>query len=92
MKLSARDLEINARFIITISTLISNIYPSIWDYIYAVVNLLVLKLFLYLKTNGLLTIDSLVIKSLFLVFMSILVTSPCPESTVEELSLKSWTI
>ena len=25
-------------------------------------------------------------------FMSILVTSPCPESTVEELGIKSWPI
>ena len=43
MNLSARDLEISALFIITISTLLSNIYQTVWWYFYAVVNLLVLQ-------------------------------------------------
>ena len=54
MKLSARDLVISALFIITISTLVSNIYQPEWGYVYAVVNLLVLTIFFYLKTLGLL--------------------------------------
>ena len=54
MNLSARDLAISALFIITISTLVSNIYQTVWRYYYAVVNLLVLQQFLYLKTLGLL--------------------------------------
>ena len=44
MNLSARDLVISALFIITISTLVSNIYQPEWGYVYAVVNLLVLTI------------------------------------------------
>ena len=44
MKLSARDLVISALFIISISTLVSNIYQPEWGYVYAVVNLLVLTI------------------------------------------------
>ena len=43
MNLSARDLEISALFIITISIFVSNIYQTVWWYFYAVVNLLVLQ-------------------------------------------------
>ena len=51
MKLTVRDLVISALFIITISTLVSNIYQPVWGYIYAVVNLLVLTLFSLFKDS-----------------------------------------
>tara|TARA_B100000674_G_C37133648_1_gene598982 strand:- start:158 stop:331 length:174 start_codon:yes stop_codon:yes gene_type:complete len=51
MNLSARDLVISALFIITISTLVSNIYQPEWGYVYAVVNLLVLTIFSLYKDS-----------------------------------------
>ena len=51
MKLSVRDLVISALFIITISTLVSNIYQPEWGYVYAVVNLLVLTIFSLYKDS-----------------------------------------
>ena len=51
MNLSARDLVISALFIITISTLVSNIYQPEWGYVYAVVNLLVLTIFSLFKDS-----------------------------------------
>ena len=51
MKLTARDLVISAFFIITISTLVSNIYQPEWGYVYAVVNLLVLTIFSLFKDS-----------------------------------------
>ena len=51
MKLSTRDLVVSALFIITISTLISNIYQPAWGYIYAVFNLLVLTIFSLFKDS-----------------------------------------
>ena len=51
MKLSARDLIISAFFIITISTVVSNLYSPIWGYVYAVVNLVVLTLFSIFKDS-----------------------------------------
>ena len=38
------------------------------------------------------TIKRINITHTFELFMSILVTSPCPDSTVEELGIKSWPI
>ena len=45
MKLSASDLAISAFFIITISTIVSNLYRPMWGYVYAVANLVILTLF-----------------------------------------------
>jgi len=44
MKLSTKDLIISAFFIITLSTIVSNIYRPIWGYVYAIINLIVLSL------------------------------------------------
>ena len=60
MKLSTRDLAISALFIITISTLVSNIYQPEWGYVYAVVNLLVLTIFSFFETLGILIKNSLI--------------------------------
>ena len=51
MKLTASDLVISAFFIITISTLVSNIYQPIWGYVYAVVNILALTIFSLFKDS-----------------------------------------
>ncbi len=51
MKLSAKDLIISAFLIITISTLVSNLYRPIWGYVYAIVNLVVLTLFSIFKDS-----------------------------------------
>ena len=51
MKLTARDLVISAFFIITISTLVSNIYQPVWGYVYAVVNILTLTIFSLFKDS-----------------------------------------
>ena len=51
MYLSFRDLIISAIFIITISTLVSNIYRPKWGYVYAVVNLVVLTIFSMFKDS-----------------------------------------
>ena len=51
MNLSARDLIVSAFFIITISTIVSNLYKPIWGYVYAVVNLLVLTIFSIFKDS-----------------------------------------
>ena len=51
MKLTARDLVISAFFIITISTLVSNIYQPVWGYVYAVVNMLALTIFSLFKDS-----------------------------------------
>jgi len=45
MKFCARDLVLSAFFIITISTIVSNLYRPIWGYFYAIVNLVILTLF-----------------------------------------------
>ena len=52
MKLSVRDLMISAFLIITISTVVSNIYRPIWGYVYALVNLIVLTLFSIFKESS----------------------------------------
>ena len=44
MKLSIKDLAISSVFIITISTIISNLYRPNWGVIYALFNIIVLTL------------------------------------------------
>ena len=51
MNLSKRDLAISAFLIITVSTVVSNLYQPIWGYFYAVVNLVVLTLFSLLRDS-----------------------------------------
>ena len=51
MKLSTNDLLISALLIITISTLVSNIYQPVWGYVYAVVNMLALTIFSLFKDS-----------------------------------------
>ena len=45
MKLSIKDLAISSASIITISTIISNLYRPNWGFVYALVNIVLLKLF-----------------------------------------------
>ena len=49
MKLSIRDLTISGIFIITASTVVSNLFRPKWGIIYAVVNLIFLTLFSLFK-------------------------------------------
>ena len=51
MNFSIKDLAISAIFIITISTVISNIYRPKWGLIYALVNIVVLTLFSFYKDS-----------------------------------------
>tara|TARA_Y100000589_G_C27116287_1_gene614371 strand:- start:540 stop:731 length:192 start_codon:yes stop_codon:yes gene_type:complete len=51
MKLSVRDLAISAFVIITISTIVSNLYRPVWGYVYAIVNLLLVTLFSLFKDS-----------------------------------------
>ncbi len=51
MKLSGRDLVLSALFIITISTLVSSIYHTVSGYVYAVISLIVLKIFSLFKDS-----------------------------------------
>jgi len=53
MKLSIKDLTLSGLFIIVASTTVSNLYRPKWGIIYAVVNLIVITLFLYIRTLGL---------------------------------------
>jgi len=45
MKLSIKDLVISSIFIISISTIISNLYRPNWGFVYALINIVVLTLF-----------------------------------------------
>ena len=51
MKLSAIDLVISSFFIITISTVVANLYQPKWGYVYSIVNLLILTLFSIFKDS-----------------------------------------
>ena len=50
MNLSTLDLVISAHLLI-ISTLVSNLYQTIWGYVYAIFNIMILALFSLFKDS-----------------------------------------
>ena len=76
MKLSVRDLVISALFIITISTLVSNLYQPIWGYVYAVVNLVAVTSFSLFKDSWYINKNSLNISVYVYCLVFILVILP----------------